>query len=85
MPAVVGAAVISVLSFAFNAVEENGLSIGSVGFDGRAGLSDTALAAFILLALMFRRNGLIKGREFRLPRFGRPPDGIGREKATSSR
>jgi hypothetical protein len=30
-------------------------------------LSDTALAAFILLVLIHRREGIMRGREFRWP------------------
>lgn len=66
--AVVGAVVVSVLSFALNDVED-GIEVGPIDFGGRDGLSDTALAAFILLVLVFRRDGIMRGREFG---WGRP-------------
>jgi branched-chain amino acid transport system permease protein len=67
--AVVGAVTVSILSFYLNSVED-GFAAGPVHFSGRDGLSDTALAAFILLVLVFRRDGIMRGREFmwRLPR-----------------
>jgi branched-chain amino acid transport system permease protein len=65
--AVVGAVTVSVLSFFFNNLQD-GFSAGPVEFAGRDGLSDTALAAFILLALLFRRDGIMRGREFELRR-----------------
>jgi branched-chain amino acid transport system permease protein len=64
--AVVGAVVVSVLSFAFNDIED-GVSLGPIDFHGRDGISDTALAAFILLVLVFRREGIMRGREFQWP------------------
>ncbi|MBS1676994.1 MAG: branched-chain amino acid ABC transporter permease [Actinobacteria bacterium] len=67
--AVVGAVTVSILSFLFNSIE-NGVSAGPIHFAGRDGLSDTALAAFILLALLFRRDGIMRGREFELRRPG---------------
>lgn len=63
--AVVGAVTVSILSFFFNSIED-GVSAGPVDFAGRDGISDTALAAFILLALLFRREGIMRGREFQL-------------------
>ncbi|MGV1049936.1 MAG: branched-chain amino acid ABC transporter permease [Solirubrobacterales bacterium] len=63
--AVVGAVTVSILSFFFNSIED-GFSAGPVHFGGRDGLSDTALAAFILLALLFRRDGIMRGRELQL-------------------
>lgn len=67
--AVVGAVAVSVLSFWLNGVED-GFTLGPVDFNGRDGLSDTALALFILLVLVFRRDGIMRGREFRW-RWGR--------------
>ena len=64
--AVVGAVVVSVLSFLLNSIED-GFSLGPVDFAGRDGISDTALAAFILLVLVFRRDGIMRGREFQWP------------------
>ena len=63
--AVVGAVVVSVLSFFFNNLQD-GFSAGPVDFGGRDGLSDALLAAFILLTLLFRRDGIMRGREFQL-------------------
>jgi len=70
--AVVGAVVVSVLSFFFNNLQD-GFSAGPIDFGGRDGLSDTLLAAFILLTLLFRRDGIMRGREFqfRLPNLRR--------------
>jgi branched-chain amino acid transport system permease protein len=65
--AVVGAVTISVLSFFFNSLQD-GVSAGPIEFSGRDGLSDTLLAAFILLALLLRREGIMRGREFQLRR-----------------
>jgi branched-chain amino acid transport system permease protein len=67
--AVVGAVTVSILSFFFNSIED-GFSAGPINFGGRDGLSDTALAAFILLVLLFRRDGIMRGREFQLRRPG---------------
>ncbi|MCW2996450.1 MAG: inner-rane translocator [Conexibacter sp.] len=64
--AVVGAVVISVLSFLFNAVED-GVTAGPIHFAGRDGLSDGALALCILIVLARRREGIMRGREFRWP------------------
>ena len=64
--AVVGAVSVSVLSFVFNSIED-GVNAGPIHFAGRDGLSDTALAAFILLVLVFRRDGIMRGREFQWP------------------
>jgi branched-chain amino acid transport system permease protein len=64
--AVVGAVVISVLSFVFNAVED-GFSAGPVHFSGRDGLSDGALALCILIVLARRREGIMRGRELQWP------------------
>jgi branched-chain amino acid transport system permease protein len=72
--AVVGAVAVSVLSFFFNSVED-GFALGPVDFHGRDGLSDTALAAFILLVLVFRRDGIMRGREFE---WRWPGGGLGR-------
>lgn len=67
--AVAGAVTVSILSFVFNSVQD-GFSAGPVEFAGRDGLSDTLLAAFILLSLLFRREGIMRGREFQ---WRRPP------------
>lgn len=64
--AVVGAVVISVLSFLFGDIED-GFNAGPVSFPGRDGLSDAALALCILLVLVFRRDGIMRGREFQWP------------------
>lgn len=61
--AVVGAVLVSVLSVFLNNIED-GFTFGPVDFGGRDGLSDTALAAIILLVLVFRREGIMRGREF---------------------
>lgn len=77
--AVVGAVTVSILSFFFNSIED-GFNAGPVHFAGRDGLSDTALAAFILLVLLFRRDGIMRGREFELRRpawLGRRGGGAG--------
>lgn len=63
--AVVGAVVVSVLSFFFNNLQD-GFSAGPIDFGGRDGLSDALLAAFILLTLLLRRDGIMRGREFKL-------------------
>ena len=55
--AVIGAVSVSVLSFVFNSIED-GVNAGPIHFAGRDGLSDTALAAFILLGA-----GLPAGRD----------------------
>jgi branched-chain amino acid transport system permease protein len=65
--AVVGAVTVSILSFFFNSIQD-GVDAGPIHFTGRDGLSDTALAAFILLILLFRRDGIMRGREFSLRR-----------------
>jgi hypothetical protein len=59
-----------VLSFFLNSIED-GFEAGPIDFAGRDCLSDTVLAAFILRVLAFRRDGLMRGREFRWS-FGRP-------------
>lgn len=64
--AVVGAIVISVLGFLFGDIED-GFNAGPVSFAGRDGLSDTALAICILLVLVYRRDGIMRGREFEWP------------------
>lgn len=74
--AVVGAVVVSVLSFFLNSIED-GFSAGPVDFGGRDGLSDTVLAAFILLVLVFRRDGIMRGREFGWRGRGRGAPGSG--------
>lgn len=67
--AVLGAVSVSVLTFLFNSMED-GFTAGPIQFGGRDGLADTALAAFILLALAFRRDGIMRGQEFQ---WRRPP------------
>jgi branched-chain amino acid transport system permease protein len=74
--AVVGAVTVSILSFLFNSIQD-GVDAGPIHFTGRDGLSDTALAAFILLALLFRRDGIMRGREFSLKRPAWLPHGRG--------
>jgi branched-chain amino acid transport system permease protein len=64
--AVVGAVVISVLSFAFNSIED-GFTAGPIHFAGRDGVSDGALALCILLVLARRRDGIMRGREIQWP------------------
>ena len=64
--AVIGAVTISVLSFVFGSVED-GTSLGPVSFAGRDGIADVALAALILVVLVYRRDGIMRGREFQWP------------------
>lgn len=79
--AVIGAVVVSVLSFFLNSLED-GFTAGPLDFAGRDGLSDTVLAAFILIVLGFRRDGLMRGREFRWRRpGGRTPSPRARARA----
>jgi len=66
--AVVGAIVVSLLTNLFNSIED-GFTLGPISFGGRDGLSDMALAAFILIILALRPEGITKGRELR---WGRP-------------
>ncbi len=80
--AVIGAVVVSVLSLFLNSIED-GFTAGPIHFAGRDGLSDTCLAAFILLVLVFRRDGIMRGREIiwrsplTLMARGREPRGAG--------
>ncbi|MDQ2622502.1 MAG: branched-chain amino acid ABC transporter permease, partial [Actinomycetota bacterium] len=64
--AVVGAVAISVLSFLFGSIED-GFTAGPLDFGGRDGIADAALAICILLVLVYRRDGIMRGREFRWP------------------
>lgn len=70
--AVVGAVTVSLLTNFLNGVED-GFTLGPLDFAGRDGLSDGALAAFILIVLALRPAGLTGGREipWRLPRLPR--------------
>ena len=67
--AVVGAVSVSLLSNLFDSIE-SGVTVGPVDFAGRSGLSPALLAAFLIGALILRRQGLTGGREFewRVPR-----------------
>jgi branched-chain amino acid transport system permease protein len=66
--AVVGAVAVSLLSNLFDSIE-SGVDWGPISFGARPGLSATLLAAFLIGALVLRRNGLMAGREleWRLP------------------
>ncbi len=64
--AVVGAVLITELSFLFGSIED-GVGVGPVEFSGRDGISDAALAIVILLVLAYRRQGIMNGKEFHWP------------------
>jgi branched-chain amino acid transport system permease protein len=68
--AVLGALVVSIAKFIFDQAE-SGFQIGSFDLPGRDGLGDAALAALILLILVFRRGGIMNGREIRWPQHTR--------------
>jgi branched-chain amino acid transport system permease protein len=65
--AVVGAVFVSILTFELHSLGE-GFDAGPVHFAGRDGLSELVLAACIILVLLFRRDGIMRGREFALRR-----------------
>lgn len=69
--AVVGVAVISIVVDLVRRMGE-GVSIGSVSFSLPSGSPQLALAAIMLLILVFRRQGLVGSREFRFPFRSKP-------------
>ena len=68
--AVIGAVSVSILSNLFDSIE-SGVEIGPLNIGARPGLSATLLAAFLIGGLIFRREGLMAGREleWRIPHF----------------
>jgi branched-chain amino acid transport system permease protein len=66
--ATIGAVVVSLLTDVLNNIED-GANIGPIHFAGRDGLSDAALAVFIIVVLTMRPLGITGGREieWRLP------------------
>ena len=64
--AVVGVTAISALVEIFRQLQ-NGVAIGPLHFAIPAGLQGIALALFMLLVLIFRRDGMTGGREFAPP------------------
>lgn len=64
--AVVGVAVISLTINVFRSAEA-GISIGSTELSLPAGTQELILAAIMLLILIFRKEGIMAGREFRWP------------------
>lgn len=68
--AVIGVAAVSLIVEIFRQLQ-GGLSIGGLEVAIPSGLQGIALAAFMLLVLIFRRRGLMGGREVPLPRLRR--------------
>ena len=68
--AVVGCAVVTGLSQVLLHLEQ-GLQIGNLIFTLPDGVSGMVIAGTLVIVLLWRSTGLTRGREFRLPRFGR--------------
>lgn len=66
--AVVGVTAVSAVVEVFRQLQ-NGVTIGALHFSLPAGLQGIALALFMLIVLIFRREGITGGREFSLPEF----------------
>lgn len=71
--AVVGVIVVSVIEELLRRMER-GLELGPLTIDAPPGLAEVGLAVLIVLVLALRPEGLLKGKELRLP-FGGPPEG----------
>lgn len=69
--AFVGVAFVSVLAEVLRQAER-GVDLGILSFTGRPGLQEVGLATAMLLALIFRPQGLTGGREIPLPRMPTP-------------
>jgi len=69
--AFVGVAFVSILAEILRQTER-GVDIGIISFSGRPGLQEVGLATAMLLALIFRPQGLTGGREIRLPQLRMP-------------
>lgn len=65
--AVVGVTAISAVAEIFRQLQ-SGIAIGGLNFALPAGLQGIALVLFMLIVLIFRREGITGGREFSLPR-----------------
>lgn len=63
--AVVGVVVVSSITDVFRRIE-SGVSIGGIELSLPAGTQELVLAAMVLLILIYRRDGLMGGRELRL-------------------
>lgn len=64
--AVVGVTAVSAVVEVFRQLQ-NGVAIGTMHFALPAGLQGIALAIFMLVVLIFRREGITGGREFAMP------------------
>lgn len=64
--AVVGVVVVSIIVDAFRRLEA-GVPLGDVTLSLPAGTQELILAGVMIVILMFRKDGLMGGREFRLP------------------
>jgi branched-chain amino acid transport system permease protein len=69
--AVVGVMFISIVQELLLRVQDNGVHVGPLDFDGRPGLQQMCLAAIMLAVLIKRPSGLTGNREWPLPRFRR--------------
>jgi branched-chain amino acid transport system permease protein len=76
--AVVGVTAVSAVVEIFRQLQ-NGLSLGGLHVAIPPGLQGIALALFMLIVLIFRRNGITGGREFSPPRW--PPGFFGAAKS----
>jgi branched-subunit amino acid ABC-type transport system permease component len=79
--AVIGVIVVSAIQEALRRVE-NGVDLGPVTLDSPSGLAEVGLAVMIVLILVLRPEGLLGGRELRLPG-GTKPNGPGETAATA--
>jgi branched-chain amino acid transport system permease protein len=75
--AVAGVVSLSIVIEAFRQIE-SGVSVGGIAFSLPAGTQELVLAIFMLLVLIFRRDGLIGGREVTWP--FRQRNGTGRQR-----
>ena len=66
--AFVGVAFVAVLAELLRQMER-GVELGALSFAGRPGMQEVGLAVAMLLALVFRPQGLTAGREIPLPRW----------------
>ena len=70
--ALVGPILVSVLNYVLSHIEQ-GITVGPLHIPARPGLTQVGLALVLLLILILRPNGVMGGRELRLPRFRREP------------
>jgi branched-chain amino acid transport system permease protein len=69
--AVIGTLAVTVVSESLIQVE-NGVHVAFLYLKGPAGLEQTGLAAFLILALIFRKNGIMAGKELFARTVSRP-------------